>query len=196
MLRLQSLALFLTLLAGDSFTIGFTALNGIKRWPWMCEKSEEIKQEPLLAIHDQTGKRKLGPMEFRELMPKDATVTSVHRHSRSRFHAMLLEQLSRIGLDVEYGREAVDFFEDIERGSAGIKFKDGSSAFGDLVVAADGVRTASWSIVAGRPVPARSSGNAMYRVAYPVELAMNDLEVAERFRLNDDGRPVAEMWLG
>ena len=75
-------------------------------------------------------------------------------------------------------------------------FKDGSRHEAYLVVAADGVRSPSWSLVAGHPVPARSSGGAIYRTAFPVEIAMVDPMVAERFKVQDNGRSVMELWLG
>ena len=48
----------------------------------------------------------------------------------------------------------------------------------------------------GQHVPARSSGQAVYRVAYPVEIAMKDPMVAERFKLTEEGRSVTELWIG
>ena len=105
-----------------------------------------------------------------------------------------MEQLGKIGLKVEHGKEVVDYFEGSPR--AGVILNDGSRDDANLVVAADGIRTASWPLVAGRPVLARSSGKAIFRVAYPVELALADPMIAERFRMWEDGRSVLEMWAG
>lgn len=107
---------------------------------------------------------------------------------------MLLEQLAKSGIEVEYDKEVVDYFEDGSR--AGVVLKDGSKPAADVVVAADGLRGASWGLVAGHPVPAKSSGSAIFRASYPVELAMADPLVAERFKLRDDGRSVCEVWIG
>ncbi|KAK3699218.1 hypothetical protein LTR37_016579 [Vermiconidia calcicola] len=109
---------------------------------------------------------------------------------------MLLEQLNKVGLGVEYGKEVSDYFEDVGSNRAGVVLKDGSKHEADLVVAADGVRGASWSLIAGRPVPAKSSGDAIFRVAYPIAIALKDPVIAERFPLLEDGRPLAELWVG
>lgn len=109
---------------------------------------------------------------------------------------MLLEQLDKLGIAVEYDREVVEYSEDCTAGRAGVVLKDGSRYSADLVVAADGIRSASRSLVAGEPVPARSTGNAVFRVAYPVEIALADPVIAERFPLREDGRSVLEMWAG
>lgn len=45
-------------------------------------------------------------------------------------------------------------------------------------------------------MPAQSSGTAIFRAAYPVELAVQDPMVAERFKLVEDGRTVFELWTG
>lgn len=123
-------------------------------------------------------------------------VNEIVRHSRPQLHAILLEQIDKCGIEVEFGKEVVDYFEDNVKDHGGVVLKDGSKCTADLVVAADGLRSPSSSIVHGAPVPARSSGNATFRVAYPVELALADPMIAERFQLQDDGRSVMEMWAG
>ena len=136
-------------------------------------------------------------MEFTDMLPKSIkNPPQIVRHSRPKFHAMLLEQLDKCGIEVEFDKEVVDYFEDATSRRAGVLLKDGSKYEADLVVAADGVRGRSVSLVAGGPVPARSSGNAAFRVAYPVELALADPVIAERFKLKEDGRSVMEMWTG
>lgn len=109
---------------------------------------------------------------------------------------MLYEQLGQIGLDVEFNKEVVEYFEDEARGRAGVLLKDGSRMEADLVVAADGVRGKSWSLVAGQPVPARSSGDAMFRVAFPVEHVLSDPEIVQRFPFDASGRSIIHLIFG
>lgn len=118
------------LTTGDSFTIGHSAIRAIKEWPWMAQQNEAIRQNMLVAFHDQTGERKMGPIEMEDLVAGSAE-KNVERYSRPKFHAMLLEQLERVGLRVEYGKEAVDYFEDVDEGKAGIVFRDGSRESAD-----------------------------------------------------------------
>ena len=185
---------------GDSFSIGPTAIRAFKNWPYLQEQNEKLAYNPMVAYCDHIGNYLKGPMEWTKTMStevaKENAPKRTYRHSRPKFHGMLLEQLRRVGVEVEYGKEVVDYFEDAERGLGGVVLKDGSRHEADLVVAADGVRGGSWSLVAGEHVPARSSGQAVYRVAYPVELAVKDPMIAERFKLTDEGRSVTELWIG
>ena len=109
---------------------------------------------------------------------------------------MLLKQLSRNGIEVQYGKEVVRYSEDREEKRATVLCKDGSKHEADIIIAADGLRSASQELVSGHPVPARSSGAAMFRAAFPIGYALADAEVAKRFKLLDDGRSVIEMWSG
>jgi 2-polyprenyl-6-methoxyphenol hydroxylase-like FAD-dependent oxidoreductase len=185
---------------GDSFAIGPTAIGAFKNWPDLKLENERIAYNPLLSHHTLNGELITGPFPFKELFSKNITQnmmpTRVYRHSRPKFHSMLLKQLEKIGLDVAFGSEVIDFSESLETKKAAIALKDGTKHDADLVIAADGLRTASWKLVAGRHVPARSSGNAIFRAAYPVEYALNDPMVAERFKLMEDGRSVVELWSG
>ena len=166
----------------------------------MLQRHDEIIYEPWLAYHRQTGERIKGPLSYTDLvseklragMPKKG----LPQHSRPKFHAMLLEQLDKIGLQVQYGHEIVDYFEDADSKRAGVVMKDGSKRDADLVVAADGIRGASWKLIAGHPVPAKSSGSAIWRVAIPAKLIENDPVITERFTFLEDGTSVSENWLG
>ena len=121
----------------------------------------------------------------------------IYRHSRPKFHRMLYEQLGQIGLEVEFDKDVVDYFEDEDRGRAGVVLSGGTRLEADLVVAADGVRGKSWSLVAGQPVPARSSGDAMFRVAFPVEHVLSDPEILKRFPFDaKTGRSIIHLIFG
>lgn len=164
----------------------------------MQRENEHIAYNPLMKFCDHLGNCQKGPVDFKELLAGASVEEGkrIYRHSRPKFHAMLLGQLRRIGLEVNYDHEVVDYFEDVDRGVAGVVLQDGSRIEADLVVAADGLGGKSWPLVAGHPVPARGSGDAIYRVAYPVEIALADPMVAERFPLTDDDRSIIEMWMG
>jgi hypothetical protein len=51
-------------------------------------------------------------------------------------------------------------------------------------------------VTMGRELRAQSSGWAIYRAAFPVELAMTDPMVRERFQLLADETSLLEMWMG
>ena len=107
---------------------------------------------------------------------------------------MLSDQAERIGIFVEYGKKVVEYYETDE--SAGITIENGEKIQADIVISADGIGSKSSIITMGRELKARSSGRAMYRAAFPVETALADPMVRERFALLEDGTPVVELWMG
>ncbi|CAK4030915.1 FAD NAD(P)-binding domain-containing [Lecanosticta acicola] len=186
---------------GDSFMIGPSALNAFRNWPELEEREREVAYKPMISFYNHRGERLAGPFNTSNVVSKnwqhlgdeDSPIT---RQSRPKFHSILLEQLRKIGIEVEYDNGVVDYFEDAPNQVGGVVLEDGSKHTANVVVAADGVRSKSWSLVAGHPVPAKSSGNGIFRVAYPVELALADPMIAERFRLYEDGRSSTELWVG
>ncbi|WPH01967.1 FAD-dependent monooxygenase mdpD [Acrodontium crateriforme] len=189
-----------TITTGDSFSIGHTATSYFRYWPQMQKENREIAYRPMMAYHTPTGERIKGPLPFHSILSKKTSnggeYIEVFRHSRPKFHAMLLRQLNRIGIQVEYDCPVAEYFEDAETDRADVVLKNGRRIEADLVVAADGGRSSSWSLIAGHPVPARSSGSAIFRAAYDVNLALADPMIAERFPLLEDGSSVVELWVG
>lgn len=117
--------------------------------------------------------------------------------SRPEFHGMLLAQLEACGIRVQYGRKVVGYYEDVEMGMGGVVLEGGERVEGDVVVAADGVQTRSWRVVRGEEVMVRSSGNAILRAAFDVEVAMGDEMVGERWPpVREDGVAEVELWVG
>lgn len=110
---------------------------------------------------------------------------------------MLLEQVRKCpGIEIEFGKGVVDYFEDERLKKGGVVLESGEKCTGDVVVAAEGWHGKSWGLIAGEPVPAKSSGTAIFRAAYPVELALKDPMIAERFKLEEGGKTVFELWTG
>ncbi|KAK4499286.1 hypothetical protein PRZ48_009799 [Zasmidium cellare] len=177
---------------GDSVTIGPSALNSLRNWPWMQARNLEITESPMLFYCNHKGERLNGPIDM------DGLVSSgrVYMHARPRLHAMLLEQLEACGVGVEYGKKVVSYFEDVERGKGGVMTAEGERIEGDVVVAADGVHTKSWELVMGEEVEAKSSGHGIWRAAFDVDVAMRDEAVRERWQLLEGGRAVVELWVG
>lgn len=187
------------LIVGDAVQILVTGIRLFDNWPYLKQKNREILYPTLASFHDITGTRYSGPLDPETLMNsnKDGNAPKerrTFRHSRPKFAAMLEKQLNLIGIEIEYNKEVVDYFEN--ETNAGVIIKDGSRYEADLVIAADGARGRSLPLVAGCEIPARSSGSAMFRVAFPVEYALADPLVAARFPLNKDGSSTAELWVG
>jgi 2-polyprenyl-6-methoxyphenol hydroxylase-like FAD-dependent oxidoreductase len=161
----------------------------------MEAQHNKIAYYPLMGQCKHTGEAMMEPMDYATIFKTDKKNQGTAQ-TRPKFHAMLLEELAKNGLAVEFDKEVVDYYEDVTTKKGGVILKDGSRHEADLVVAADGLRGKSWELVAGQPVPAKSSGQAIFRTAYPVELAVKDPMIAERFKLREDGRSVFELWMG
>lgn len=166
----------------------------------MEKRSHEIAYEPMIALHNHNGDLLAGPLDALALMGPNVDLNKMPKRmpafTRPKFHAILLEQLTKIGIEIEFHKAVVDYHEDISRGRGGVVLKDGSKHEADLVVAADGFRTASHKLVCGELFPAKNSGHSSYRVAYPVENILDDPVVSERFKLDENGRSILEMWVG
>lgn len=118
------------------------------------------------------------------------------RVSRPELHQALSEQIERCGLRIEYGKPAVDYSEDLTSRKGKVRLVNGENLEADVVIAADGVHTKSWKLIGGERPAAQSSGHSIYRTAYALEHMLKDKEVAQRFKLQPDGREIIELWHG
>lgn len=110
----------------------------------MSKCHDRIAYQPLFAGCKHTGERRHAPAEFSKLVKgksggKGSKVEwTGFQHSRPKFHGMLLEEVKRCGITIEFGRDVVDYFEDGERRKGGVVLKGGERCEGDLVIAAEG----------------------------------------------------------
>lgn len=169
----------------------------------MMAENEKIAYEPWASFHSITGEKLAGPMPMEFQPPKgggdgehDDPPKRVYRHSRPKFHEMLSRQAEKVGIYVQYGKRVVEYHEDTNTGKAGVTLDNGEIIEADLVVAADGVGSKSSKVTMGQEVKARPTGFAIYRAAFPVELALVDPVVRDRFRPPEDGHSFLEMWVG
>lgn len=181
--------------------MGPSALAVFSHWPTLQAENERIAYEHLLGYHRQTGEVVVpaAKIDLGFTTTEDGQVKPrrVYRHQRPKFAKMLLEQLGRIGISVQYDHKVVEYYENAKTGKGGVKLENGQTIEADLVIAADGVGTRSHRLISGRELRARGSGYAIYRSAYPIEHAMKDPLVAERWKFPPDGSPsVFELWAG
>jgi 2-polyprenyl-6-methoxyphenol hydroxylase-like FAD-dependent oxidoreductase len=164
----------------------------------MVEENEMIAPDPWVSHHKLTGEIVSGPEPHHwvkaRLEDTGPIPTRLYRHNRARFLQMMLSQLARIGITVEYGRRAVDYYEDDQK--AGVVLEDGEKMEADVIVAADGIGTKSHKLINGHDIRARPSGWGMFRTAFPVEAIAPDDELTERFKILDNGHPHIELWRG
>lgn len=195
--------LYLTILSGDGFTIGASALCAFRNWPDMEDENERIAYNMWVSWHKITGERISGPAPL-QLDPGNGNGNhdekvqppKVQRHSRPKFHKMLSDQAERVGIAIEYNKRVTAYFETDDTDKAGVIIDGGEIIEADVVIAADGVGSKSSQVTMGHEIRARSTGFSIYRAAFPVELAIADPMVRDRFQVLEDGTSVAEMWMG
>ncbi|OKL60217.1 hypothetical protein UA08_04833 [Talaromyces atroroseus] len=189
--------------AGDFFSIGRNIIaHFYNHWPDLAAECERINYPSLVAYHTITGERVSGPEALRIGEPSmtlndgSQKIIPFHRHHRPKFVAALLAQVKHLGIDVAFGAKVTDYFEDSDRQKAGIVLHNGERIEADVVVAADGIGTKSNKLVNGGDTRAYSSGMSIFRTSFPVELALSDPEIRDRWPLLDGDVPCLEIWGG
>ena len=168
-----------------------------RHWPEILEDLDGVQMDVSLNYKKHTGDHIYGPTppSFNDPGEQESRVGpfTAPASSRPRFYQMLLRQVARVGLNVEYNTRVKDYFEDASTSKGGVVFEDGSTETADIVLACDGHSTSSAILVASKPVEPKASGMAIFRTAYPKERAMQDPVVRERWQ---SSKPVWEFWLG
>lgn len=109
---------------------------------------------------------------------------------------MLSDQAERVGITIEYNKRVTAYFETDDTDKAGAILDGGETIEADVVIAADGIGSKSSLVTMGHEIRALSTGFSIYRAAFPVELAIADPMVRDRFQVLEDGTSVTEMWMG
>jgi 2-polyprenyl-6-methoxyphenol hydroxylase-like FAD-dependent oxidoreductase len=109
---------------------------------------------------------------------------------------MMSDQAKRIGIFVEYGKRAVEYYEDAAGQKAGVVLENEERIEADLIIAADGIGSKSSIITMGKEVRARSSGSSIYGGTIPIEVVQADPLMSERFSGVENGKAVVELWQG
>jgi 2-polyprenyl-6-methoxyphenol hydroxylase-like FAD-dependent oxidoreductase len=112
---------------------------------------------------------------------------------RQKFYRMMLRQVAKLGIKIDYGRPVSKYFEDVVAHKGGVVLENGEIRVADIVIAADGLKSKSEILIVGDHTPTQSSGMPIYRISYPRELAMKDETVRKRW---GHFPAIWEYWLG
>lgn len=174
-----------------------SAVSVMRHWPDMWRDMEEEQVDAAVSYEMHTGKHIYGPsvpsFNDPEYLAGRKGPFVAPAQIRRKFFRMLLRQVAKLGLKVNYGRCVRDYFEDETAGKGGVIFESGEVHVADIVVAADGLKSRSEILIAGEHTPTKPSGMSIYRTAYPRELAMQDEVVRKRWA---DSPSIWEYWLG
>lgn len=185
---------------GDNVQIQPSAILVLRHWPDMGYEIEENQYDVAMSYYKQTGELIWGPAPPMFNDPENKVgrrgFPSVNAHSRVKLYRAFVSQIGRLGIEIQWGAKVNEYWEDIEQGVGGVVLEDGEKLSADIVVAADGLRTKSNTIVPGMPKELKSSGKAIYRAGFPVEHALADSTVQEMWKFDREGQPIWQFWLG
>lgn len=100
--------------------------------------------------------------------------------SRPALHRALMEALQGENVLIRYECSVARYWETEDEG--GVELTNGETIMADMVVAADGIHSKSWMLVSGEEPAIYPSGLAMFRAAFPIEHAMANPILREKWR--------------
>jgi 2-polyprenyl-6-methoxyphenol hydroxylase-like FAD-dependent oxidoreductase len=178
------------------YFMGLSATRFLRHWPEMKKRYSEISlHNAWIETYKHDGALMLPPQKVSDrlhaagLDPGNAPGAF---QMRPLVYKMLLDQVEKLGVEIEYGCRVVNYFER-EGDKGGVELDDGTKIEGDLVVAADGIGSKANKLV-GAEVRARSSGRAMWRAVMPVSCLESDPEVKEAYSLKDGVDPIVRTY--
>ncbi|CAJ2506738.1 Uu.00g079240.m01.CDS01 [Anthostomella pinea] len=187
--------------AGDMYFMGHSATKFFRHWPELSKEYDEISMKNAwIETFKHNGERMIPPLKVADRLRSagmDPNTPPGTFQMRPLVYKMFVNQVEKLGVKVQFGKRVVDYWEDEERGKAGVVTDQGERFEADIVIAADGVGSKSQKLVGGQ-VRAMSSGRAMWRAAFPIHHLDKNPEVKEFFKMvgENGGEPIIRTWLG
>jgi 2-polyprenyl-6-methoxyphenol hydroxylase-like FAD-dependent oxidoreductase len=125
---------------------------------------EDCALKSMVNYFKHDGELIVGPMPFAANFGRG--------YIRPKVYALLDKVVEQHGIKVRTGCKVVRYFESEDKG--GVELESGEILTADVVAAADGVHSKSWSLVNSNKDEPTSSGHSAYRVSFPIELALKD----------------------
>ncbi|KAH7110711.1 hypothetical protein EDB81DRAFT_831495 [Dactylonectria macrodidyma] len=171
---------------GDIIQLGSNATRVMAGWGSVLQKEVEVSGQPrLMAIHDKAGKSLLEAP-----MPTEFDGFPVLYSNRGLLQRLILEHANSLGIKIRFGVRVKEFFEQDD--SVGIVV-DGERLEADAVIAADGIHSTARKHVIGIHQHPRTSGFAVYRSCFPLDLLANDPLTKPLTEVKED---TFRVWLG
>jgi 2-polyprenyl-6-methoxyphenol hydroxylase-like FAD-dependent oxidoreductase len=184
---------------GDMYFMGLSATRFLKHWPDLQKEYHEISlHNAWIETFKHSGEVIITPKKVADRLRAqglDPDTPPGEFQMRPLVYKMFVSAVERHGVNVEFNRKVVDYFEDEKTGKSGCVTDDGTRYHADVVIAADGVGSKSQRLVGGQ-VRARPSGRAMWRAAFPIEHLDKNPEVKEFFKMMPGNEPIVRTWLG
>jgi 2-polyprenyl-6-methoxyphenol hydroxylase-like FAD-dependent oxidoreductase len=158
----------------------------------MAEKYRHMIYRPALSIYKMNGEKLGGPFSIKGV-DRTTIPTPI---SRPKLISFLYNYVISLGISITFVKRVIKYYEILETGTAGAVTEEGERFEADLVIAADGVGSKSWSMVSSSNVKPKSSGFSSYRVAYPTNLAFENPLLAKELALEEGGDDICRVYLG
>jgi 2-polyprenyl-6-methoxyphenol hydroxylase-like FAD-dependent oxidoreductase len=148
------------------------ALHTPKKWPGFMERARQEAVDPVVTMKKFDGST-IGTFPIGD---PDNLSLAIYR---SKLHEVLLDYALHLDISIEFSAVATDFFETRDHGE--VLLADGRKMVADVVVAADGVGSKSWTLILGSKEPPISSGFVLYRVSFPISPALENPIIAKEY---------------
>ncbi|KAF9641112.1 hypothetical protein BFW01_g471 [Lasiodiplodia theobromae] len=158
---------------GGMINIGSSALHTPEKWPGFLEQARKHCYKPTSQFYRYNG-------DFMGEFPLGEPGYPSLPNTRGVLQRDLYAYATQLGIPVEFGVRVVQYRETHDKGS--VVTSDGREIEADLVIAADGVGSKSWSLVTGLNDPPASSGYAIYRATIPLAAALENPIIAKEFQ--------------
>lgn len=147
---------------GDIISFGQNSSRIFAKWPGVMEQFEPIIHKATeLHYHNWEGKF----ATTQDFLKEKDWGRRVNGH-RAELHRILYEHAKDRGIDVRLGQKITDYFEDDRE--AGV-VSNGDKLTADVVLSAEGVKSAGRKIVLGFDDKPKPSGYAVYRAWFSTE---------------------------
>lgn len=150
---------------GDIISFGHNAGRIFQRWPGVEAALDPICHDSRALVFNRWDGAHLVTQVWDE--DEDERKGKKFSGHRGEMHGVVWEHARGLGVDVRLGRRVVGYFED-ER-EAGVVVEGGERFVGDVVLAADGVRSTARTIVLGYEDKPKASGYAIWRAWFSSE---------------------------
>jgi 2-polyprenyl-6-methoxyphenol hydroxylase-like FAD-dependent oxidoreductase len=165
---------------GDVISFGPNSVRIFHAWPGMQERLDPICHETNeIQIRTWEGELILN-QSWKE---REKSWGRNYNGHRGQIHQIVFDYAVEIGIDIRLGHRVVDYFE--TETEAGV-VANGQTFVGDVVLAADGVRSKGRTIVLGYEDKPKASGYAVYRAWFDVGKMAEDPDFDFLFEKQDD----------
>ncbi|KAK4167867.1 hypothetical protein QBC43DRAFT_310391 [Cladorrhinum sp. PSN259] len=156
---------------GDIISFDPNGSKAFERWPGVVDQMEAIaRQTTWLDLYHHEGKF----VTRQSFAHEKKWGRRINAH-RGQLHNIIYRHAVDRGIDIRLGKRVTDYFEnDDPKPEAGVILSGGERITGDVVIAAEGVRSRGRKIVLGFDENPKSSGYAVYRAWFPADRIKNN----------------------